>query len=478
MEKTPDVLKKELKVVNMGLKSFYETLKDQQTPAVHMDWRPPAGGKKEMMEILKGEMNLSASEEIAQANEEALSRMVNANPVLIDVGRARDVIPGMHDKLILHAGPPVAWDRMAGPVKGAVMGALVYEGLAKDIEEAEKLAASGEIEFDPCHHHNTVGPMAGVVSPSMFVFIVKNTTGGNLSYATMNEGLGKVLRFGAYSGEVIRKLKWMETVLAPAIKKALAQKKDGINLKSITAQALMMGDECHNRNVAGTSLFLREITPALLAADLDKETVKSVFEFITGNDHFFLNLSMAACKAIADTIKGLENCTVMYAMARNGTDIGIRIAGLGDRWFTAPAGHPKGLYFPGYTDEDACPDLGDSTISETAGIGGFAMASAPAIVKFVGGSPAQAIKYTREMGEITAGRHRDYQMPPMDFLGTPLGVDIRKVVESGITPIINTGIAHKDPGIGQVGAGILYAPMEMFEEALKAFAKGAQERGT
>jgi hypothetical protein len=416
-------------------------------------------------------MTIAVKDKIAAANEEAVNRMTEANPVLVDVQRAIDVIPGMKKNLILHAGPPVKWENMCGPVKGAIMGALVYEGLAQDISEAEKLASSGEIEFDPCHHHNAVGPMAGIVSASMYVFCVKNTTSGNMSYSTLNEGLGKVLRFGAYSPEVIRKLKWMETVLAPSLQKALNMKPGGVNLKSITAQALMMGDECHNRNVAATSLLLRHITPLLLAADLDKQTVKEVFEFIDGNDHFFLNLSMAACKSITDTIHGLENCSIMSAMARNGTEIGIRVAGLGDRWFTAPSGEPKGLYFSGYSAEDACRDLGDSTISETAGIGGFAMASAPAIVKFVGGTPADAIKYTKEMAEICFGRHRDYQMPSMDFTGTPLGVDIREVVETGITPIINTGIAHKDPGIGQIGAGILYAPVSMFEEALEAFAE-------
>ncbi len=408
---------------------------------------------------------------VEMANQEAIGRMTSANPVLADVQRAGDVIPGMEKNLILHAGPPVKWEDMCGPVKGAVMGALMYEGMAESVEDAQKLASSGKIRYAPCHHHSAVGPMAGVVSSSMYVFVMKNTVHGNTAYCTLNEGLGKVLRFGAYSPDVIKKLKWMESVLGPALQGAVRMKSDGISIKSITAQALMMGDECHNRNVAGTSLFLRQITPLLLSGDCDRETVQSVFEFISGNDHFFLNLSMAACKTITDTIHDLEGCSVMSAMARNGTEIGIRIAGLGDRWFTAPAGEPKGLYFSGYSAKDACRDLGDSTISETAGIGGFAMASAPAIVKFVGGSPGDAVKYTHQMGEISFGRHRDYQMPPLDFLGTPLGVDIRKVVETGLTPIINTGIAHKDPGIGQVGAGILYAPMSIFEEALKAFAE-------
>jgi len=359
---------------------------------------------------------------------------------------------------------------MCGPVRGAVLGAAVYEGWAADLAGAEALAASGEITFDPCHHHSTVGPMSGVVSPSMWVFCVKNVTHGNMAYCTLNEGLGKVLRFGANDSAVISRLKWIEEMLAPSLAQAV-RLSNGINLKAMIAQALLMGDECHNRNVAATNLFLKETLPFLLESDLEKSAIKKVTDFIAGNVHFFLNLSMPASKATADTIAGAKNCSLMSAMARNGTDIGIRVAGLGDRWFVASAGMPEGLYFPGFSEKDANPDLGDSTISETAGIGGFAMASAPAIVQFTGGKPADAIRFTREMYEISYGRHRAYQIPALDFAGTPIGVDIRKVVETGITPIINTGIAHREPGIGQIGAGLLYAPLEPFEEALKALAE-------
>ena len=407
-------------------------------------------------------------EKIKQANQEAVKRIMESRPVLKDIRQAREIIPGMEQNLILHAGPPIEWDKMCGPVKGAVMGAMVYEGLANDIEEAEKLAGSGQIRFEPCHHHQTVGPMAGVVSSSMYVFCVENETYGNFAYCTLNEGLGKVLRFGAYSQEVIERLKWMEKVLAPYLSNAV-KISNGINVKSIISQALQMGDECHNRNVAATNLLLKEFILLLLKTDLDKEKIANIVEFISNNPHFFLNLSMAACKATADTILGLEYSTIVSAMARNGTEIGIRVAGLGDEWFTAEAGHPKGLYFAGFKEEDSNPDLGDSTISEVGGIGAFAMASAPAIVKFVGGSPQDALMYTREMYEICVARHQDFRIPVMDFMGTPIGLDIRKVVEAGITPIINTGIAHKEPGIGQIGAGMLRAPMEMFEKALVRF---------
>ena len=407
-------------------------------------------------------------ERIDAANVLAAERLMDSQPFLVDVATAAEAIPGMTSKTILHAGPPISWDRMCGPVRGAVIGALIYEGLAATPEEAEKLAAGGTIRFEPCHHHQAVGPMAGVVSPSMPVWVVLNKTFGNYAFCTLNEGLGKVLRFGAYGREVIERLKWIEMVLGPGLARSL-EGAGGINLKNIIAQALQMGDECHNRNMAASNIILKELLPHLLGSDLERSVVREITDFMAGNAHFFLNLSMAACKATADSIAGLRDCSVISLMARNGTDFGLRVAGLGDRWFTAPAGIPRGLFFPGRTESDANPDLGDSTITETVGLGGFAMASAPAIVKFVGGHPADALDTTRQMYEICAARHRDLQMPALDFMGVPVGIDIRRVVETGILPVINTGIAHREAGVGQVGAGILRAPMESFQEALIAF---------
>lgn len=408
-------------------------------------------------------------ERIERANGEALARLRAARPVWYDVAPAREAVPGMRPNLILHAGPPIAWARMCGPMRGAVAGALVYERLAATAEEAYELAASGAVEFAPNHHHGGVGPMAGVTSASMWVFRVRNEEHGNEAFCTLNEGLGRVLRFGANDAGVIERLRWMERELAPALRAAIRRKPEGLSVKSLIAGALHMGDECHNRNVAGTSLLLRELTPLLLEADVERSAVRRVFEFISGNNHFFLNLAMAAAKAMADSIAGLPHCTLQSAMARNGTEIGIRVAGLGDRWFTAPAGNPKGLYFPGYDESHANPDLGDSTITETAGFGGFAMAAGPAITRFVGGSAADAVRFTREMGEITFGHHTDFTIPALDFQGVPLGVDIRRVVETGITPFINTGIAHREPGVGQVGAGLLRAPLEIYRAAFEAF---------
>lgn len=414
-------------------------------------------------------------ERIEAANKKVMEIILNGQPTLLDIGIAGEVIPGMTKKTILHAGPPIKWGKMSGPLRGAVIGALIYEGLAVDEKEAAELADSGEISYDPCHHHNTVGPMAGVVSASMPVWILQNKTYGNHSYCTLNEGLGKVLRYGAYSDEVIKRLKWIENLLSPLLKQAL--KLHGpIDLKTMITQALQMGDEGHNRNRAGTSLLIRELAPCIIQTKFREEEKIEVLKFIDSNDHFFLNLTMPACKCTLDAAKNIEFSTIVTVMARNGTEFGIRISGLGERWFTGPAGMVDGLLFPGYTAEDANPDIGDSVIAETAGIGGFAMAAAPAIVQFVGGTAKDAVNFTLKMYEITAAENNIFKIPALDFRGTPTGIDIRKVVETGILPSINTGIAHKDPGVGQVGAGLVKPPMSCFEDALQAFVEDLETK--
>ncbi|MBT8478797.1 MAG: DUF1116 domain-containing protein [Gemmatimonadetes bacterium] len=395
--------------------------------------------------------------------------MMTARPLLKGVATARDVIPGMRDGLILHAGPPIEWGRMSGPLRGAVIGALLFEGLAEDESDATGLIERGEIEFAPCHHHQTVGPMAGVTSASMAVYVVENVTHGNLAFSNLNEGYGKVLRYGAYSPEVLEKLGWMNSVMAPVLADALAASAE-LDLRALLAEALHMGDEGHNRNKAGSLLFLKLLAPHV-ARVASSDVAEEVLKFLGDNALSVLNPVMAACKAMADAGHGVEGSTIVTAMARNGTDFGIRVSGLGGDWFTAPAQVPDGLYFSGFSSEDANADIGDSTITETAGIGGFAMAAAPAIVTFVSGTPKDAVNTTMEMYEITETDHLHFTIPALDFRGTPTGIDLRKVVELGITPRINTGIAHRDAGIGQVGAGLVRPPMEVFEAALIAYAE-------
>jgi len=408
---------------------------------------------------------------IDQANTTVVERMMAARPILTGVATARDVVPNMKDNLLLHAGPPVEWEQMSGPMQGAVIGGLIFEGLVQNETDAVSMVEAGEIEFAPCHEHSSVGPMAGVTTASMKVYQVKNITHDNVAYSNLNEGYGKVLRYGAYSEDVITKLHWMNDVLAAVLSEALANSENGIDIRQLLSEALHMGDEGHNRNKAGSILYTAKLAPMIAKLAIDSDVASEVLQFLADNALSVLNPVMAACKSMADAAHGVEGSTVMTTMARNGTELGIRISGLGDKWFTGPVGQPDGLYFPGFTAEDASGDIGDSTITETVGIGGFAMASAPAIVAFVSGTPQDAINATMEMYEITVSEHNHFTIPALNFRGTPVGVDIRKVVELGITPRINTGIAHRDAGVGQVGAGLVRPPMNVFEEALVSYAE-------
>ena len=409
--------------------------------------------------------------DIDTANQTAVNRLMEARPILKGVATARDVIPEMKDSLFLHAGPPIEWERMSGPLRGAIIGAMLFEGIAKSEAEATSMVERGEVEFDSCHHHGAVGPMAGVISASMKVYVVENAEHGNKSFSNLNEGYGKVLRYGAYSEEVLKKLHWMNDVLGSALADALASS-NGIDMRALMGEALHMGDEGHNRNKAGSLLYLKLISPLIAKTMKDSAAMSEVLQFIGDNALSVLNPVMAACKAMTDAAHGVEGSTIVTTMARNGTDFGIRVSGLGEKqWFSAPAEIPVGLFFSGFTQDDANPDIGDSAITETAGIGGFAMATAPAIVTFVGGTPKDAMNATLEMYEITFAESKYFTMPSLDFRGTPTGIDLRKVVELGITPRINTGIAHKNAGVGQVGAGLVRPPLKIFEDALMAFAE-------
>jgi len=460
-----ELLGRPLVVANAGVDLFADELERQDVRVERVEWRPPEPGTEEALARLAGE-----AEAIARANDEAVARLEAAQPRLVGVGVARDLLPEMGQRTILHAGPPIEWADMSGPLRGAVIGAAVHEGLAGDLEEAERLAASGAFEFGPCHERGAVGPMAGVVSASMPMCIVENAAHGNRAFCTFNEGLGKVLRYGANDGSVLDRLAWIRDVLARVFARALDRLGEPIDLRAMTAQALQMGDEGHNRNRAGTSLLLRELLPALIELDEPAAEVAAVARFIAGNDHFYLNLTMPAAKASADAAAGIERSSIVVAMARNGTEFGVRLSGTGDRWFTGASGMIDGLYLPGFGPDDANPDIGDSTITETVGLGGFAMAAAPAIVRVVGGGAEDALEATRAMYDICWGESRSYQIPALGFRGTPTGIDCREVVHARMLPFVNTGIAHREPGVGQIGAGLVKPPMEAFAKAVRALA--------
>lgn len=459
-----------LEVINLGLPQFKDDLDKQGVKVTQLQWQPPGGGNPELIEALSVLERPDIAAQIQQANEQAYRRIIEAQPTLVAYGQAKDVVPGMKDKMLLHAGPPIDWANMNGPMRGAITGAIVFEGWAQNLEEASQLAASGEIEFSPCHEHACVGSMTGVTSPSMYMHVVKNQTHGNYAYTNLSEQLAKILRMGANDQSVIDRLIWMRDVFGPMLAEAMTFCEEGIDLRLMLAQALHMGDECHNRNVAGTTLLIQKLTPYLLQTSFSNQDKIDVFNFVASSDYFSGPTWMVCAKAALDAAQGVEHSTVLTTMARNGTEFGIRVAGMPGQWFTGPAQRVIGPMFAGFKPEDSGLDVGDSAITETYGIGGFAMAAAPAIVSLVGGTVDDAMRYSRTMCEITTGPNPNVTIPSLNFMGCPTGIDIRKVIETGILPLINTAIAHKEAGIGMIGAGIVNPPMQAFEKAIVAMA--------
>jgi hypothetical protein len=449
-------------VATAGVSLFADALRDQAVPVTETQWQPPLDGTGPALS------RLMADPRRREANDLALQRMTAAGADFVDVRPASEAL-GLERGTFLHAGPPLEWERASGPMKGALIGAMLFEGLADTPEQAEAALGRGDVTLEPCHHRDAVGPMAGVVSPSMWVYELRDEVHDHTSWCSLNEGLGKVLRYGAFGPEVIDRLRWMNSVLGPLLQQAI-RKAGPIDIKSIIAQMLQMGDEGHNRNRAGSLMLLRELLPSLITADASAADVAEAVRFSGANEHFFLNLGMPACKLSTLAAEGIPGSTVVTTMARNGTDFGIRTAGTGDQWFTGPANTPEGLFLGSYGPDDANPDIGDSAITETAGIGGFAMAAAPAIVRFVGGDVPLALRATRTMYEITVGEHTAYQVPILEFRGTPTGIDAVAVARTGILPQINTGMAGRVAGTGQVGAGLVTPPAECFTGAVAALA--------
>jgi hypothetical protein len=453
-------------VVTAGASLLADAVELQGINTSRVEWQPPVDGTGDAVAAVMGDRRRT------QANARALEAMLAAEATLVDVRPASEAL-GLEPGQFLHAGPPVEWERASGPMRGALIGAVLFEGLAGTAEDAERMLAAGDgVSWEPCHHRGAVGPMAGVVSPSMWMFELRDDTHDATSWCSLNEGLGKVLRYGAYGSEVVERLHWMTDVLGPILQTAV-RSADPVDVKGIVAQMIQMGDEGHNRNRAGTLMFLREVLPAMIDSGHPSKDVAAAVRFVAGNDHFFLNLGMPACKLQTSAAAGVPGSTVVTVMARNGTDFGIQVSGTGDQWFTAPANTPEGLFLGSYGPDDANPDIGDSAITETAGIGGFAMATAPAIVRFVGGSVPDALATTQRMYDITVGENPAFAIPILEFRGAPTGIDVTSVVRSGVLPQINTGMAGRVAGTGQVGAGLVTPPMACFSQAIEALAAGA-----
>ena len=450
---------------------------------VHFEWKPVAGGDKTLKHAIEFlnhyEFADGPYKNIEEANQAVLDKITAGLPCLMDVIPAKEATDVFENgKLLLHAGPPMTWDDMTHPMQGSCVGALLFEGWAQTEEEAWEMLRNGEVKFMPCHHAGFVGPMGGITSPNMAVLKVKNMAGGNYAYCTMNEGIGQVLRFGAYGPKVVERLKFMRDTLGPVLSKALAALENGLNINVMISRAIAMGDEFHQRNIAASLVFLKEMAPLIVKLDIPDDDKYKVIKFLADTDQFFLNVMMASAKSVMDYAATVTEGTVVTVMTRNGKDFGVRVSGMEKEWFTGPVNTPKGLYFTGFDESMANPDMGDSAITETFGVGGMAMIAAPAVTRFVGtGGFYDALEISNRMCEITISHNGMFSIPTWDFQGTCLGIDIRKVASTGITPVINTGIAHKVAGQGQIGAGTVQPPLECFTKALLAYARklGFQE---
>lgn len=450
-------------IVNIGLPLFESSARDQGAAAIGVDWRIPGGGDTGIVAAL-GRLLGPKAAIIDKANTEVITRLNEGVPMLKGIDRAGDVIPNMGERTILHCGPSIAWDDMPNPLQRSIKAAIVAEGWAKDVPTAEKLVAAGEVELKPANESATVVPMATSIGPSAPVYVVENEFGGTVSYSSVNQGSGQVAWFGVDSDDAIERLRFLRDAVGPVLAGAIKAKGD-IDILSLAAQGVPMGDDVHMRVQATTNLFLRDLLPHLVGSSHDRAA--EVAQFLSGNHLMFLNVAMAAAKSLVDSAASVENSSIVTTMCRNGSTYGIRLPGEAGKWFiTDSPPIQDALYYPGQGPETSAPDIGDSAVLELIGLGGPAAANSPAVAGFLGGRMSDAIAATRSMQRICSGESTRFRLPILDNVGTPVGVDVRKVAELSVTPAVNTGIIHVSDGSGQVGAGVAWAPVKCFTDAL------------
>ncbi|MGH3276131.1 MAG: DUF1116 domain-containing protein [Streptosporangiaceae bacterium] len=463
------MLPEKVSVVNVGLRLLGDAVRAQQVPVLDVRWRIPAGGRQDLVGSLTSLLGPRAAR-VDQANREVLRRLDEGSPLLTRIGSALSEVPGMTSSTILHCGPPLPWERFCDPLRRSVLAAIMAEGLADAPDAAGTLVAQDDVHLESASQHDTVLPMATALGPSAPVIVAKLPAGGNRAFSGLNQGPGKTAWFGVDGPEAVARLAFLRDAVGPVLNEAL-RASGPIDILAMVAQGLAMGDDSHMRSQATTNLLIRHLLPYL--AEAADPRLPQVARFLSGNHLFFLNVAMAAAKAVTDWAAQVRDSSIVTGMARNGTTFGIRLAATGDRWFQAPAPPVSdALYNPGFGPADGAPDIGDSAVLELAGLGAAAAAASPAVAAFLGGHMAAAVGATRAMDRICAGRSSRLTIPFLDFRGSPLGVDVRKVVETGITPSITTGILHRDAGTGQVGAGVAHAPLACFEEALTALDAG------
>ncbi len=454
---------REVSAVNLGLSTFADALRDQGAPVVEVDWRPPAGGDAAAVALLTRLWG-RRGDAVADANRRAVEAIEGSVPRAVTVAAAGSVVPGLREGLLLHSGPPIEWPRVCDPQRRALTAAALFEGWAATRAEAAALLERGEIALEPGNAHDHVGPMTGICSPSMPVWVVED--GAHRAFSTLNEGPGRTLWFGVGDDEAVDRLRFFRDELGPRLA-ALLERRGPVDVFDLAAQGLNMGDELHMRSQATGNLLLRDLAPAFAALGGEASA-----RFVAGNHHFFLNLTMAAAKCASLATANCTGSSIVSLISRNGTDVGLQLAGMPGRWFVAEAAPVADVLLrEGFTEADAARDIGDSAVIECVGLGGMALAAAPAVAAFFGGDAAAAARRTELMAQICTARSSRFTITARDYAGTPVGIDARLVVELEITPQITTGVLHAHDGTGQIGAGVAHQPSEPFRAAIEALAE-------
>jgi hypothetical protein len=458
----------EVSVVNMGLSLFADAVRDQAATVEHVDWRIPAGGQLDLVGDLEHLYGPRAAD-IDEANAEAVRRLDQSVCLLVDIAPAQTIVPGVSGQMLLHCGPAIEWPDVADPLRRSMRAATVAEGWAANVEEADQVLADGTVRLEPAYRYDTVMPMASAIGPSAPMFAVDNRDGGTRAFAPINQGPGETAWFGRETPAAIARLEFLHDVAGPMLRQVLGSS-GSIDIFALAAQGVQIGDDVHMRTQGTTSLLIRNLLPQIAALPEDGRI--ALAQYLSGNHLFFLNLAMAAAKSAAMWAEQVEGSSIVTMMCRNGTSYGVRLAGSDEVFVSEAPPVAEAMYYPDYGPETSARDIGDSAILELVGLGGAAAAGSPAVAGFLPRGMADAVAMTEQMRSICTAESSRFKLPTRNYRGTPIGVDVRRVVELDTTPKVTTGILHASSGVGQIGAGVATAPIECFRAALKALAAG------
>lgn len=420
---------------------------------------------------MKDSDNRKRKWDIDEANGRAVEMITKAQPYWVSVEAAGDFLKEMGERTILHSGPPIPYEDMCELHKRGMQNGALMEGWAASRKEADRLLKRGDIHVDSALNYAAVGSGTGIITPSVPLLIVEDRRTKKRAGVFPAEGKfgGGFCGWGLYSKEIADNLRYLrERVYEPLSR--LLEEEGGLELKSLIAESIEMGDENHSSQSAVDLLFLKKILPYGLKAENSGEIIRYFLE--TGR--FFHNFGQAASRSALLGASDIPGSSMVTAAGGNGVEFGIKVAGLSEEWFTAPSPMIEGRYMtPGSRREDQLAWIGDSSVVECAGLGGILSAASPKVCAYRGDNLEKALETTRQMALICIGENPSYRIPNLDFAHSPVGIDVLKCVKTGITPVINGGMINRQGG--WMGAGCARIPMECFEKAAKAFEEKYRE---